>query len=160
MIKRSFVVGLLAALLAPLAQAQVNPEFADINDAIEMIRDVVQLERKSVVADELALTGTESAPFWAVYDRYMAERSLVNDRLVKLITDYAASYFNMSDEMATSMIDDYFDIEADRIKVRKKYVREFGKVLPPKKLALFVQIENKLDAIVQVDLASEIPLVN
>ena len=58
------------------------------------------------------------------------------------------------------MIDDYLDIEADRIKVRKKYVRELGKVLPPKKLALFVQIENKLDAIVQVDLASEIPLVN
>jgi hypothetical protein len=157
--KHKFSVGLIALCLAPLAQAQVNPEFADINDAIEMIRDMVQLERKSIVTEELALTGAESTPFWAVYDRYVAERDVVNDRLVKLITDYAANYPNMSDEAATTLVDDYFDVETDRLKVRKKYVREFGKVLPPKKLARFIQIENKLDTIVQVDLASEIPLV-
>ena len=159
MMKRRLLVGLSAVLLTPIAEAQVNPEFAHANDAIEMIRDMVQLERKTIVSDELALTGEESGAFWAVYDRYVAERSAVNDRLVKLITDYAASYLNMSDEMASKMIDDYFAIEAERLKVRKKYVREFGKVLPPKKLARFVQIENKLDTIVQVDLASEIPLV-
>ena len=145
--------------MVPLAQAQVNPEFADINDAIEMIRDVVQLERKDIVAEELALTGEESTKFWPVYDAYVAERETVNDRLVKLITDYAANYLNMSDEMATTLIDDYFDVEADRLKVRQKYVRRFGDVLPPKKLARFIQIENKLDTIVQVDIASEIPLV-
>ena len=151
--------GLLLLCTAPFAQAQVNPEFADINDTIEMIRDLVQLERKAIVSEELALTSEESAAFWTVYDQYVAERSAVNDRLVRLITDYAASYLNLSDEMATTLIDDYFDIEADRLKVRRKYVREFGDVLPPKKLARFIQIENKLDAIVQVDMASEIPLV-
>ena len=41
MIKRTFVFGVFAALLAPLAQAQVNPEYGDVNDAIEMIRDMV-----------------------------------------------------------------------------------------------------------------------
>jgi hypothetical protein len=61
--------------------------------------------------------------------------------------------------MASSLIDDYFDVEADRLKVRTKYVRRFGDVLPPKKLVRFIQIENKLDTIVQVDLASEIPLI-
>jgi hypothetical protein len=158
--KHKYSVGLFALLLAPLAQAQVNPEFADINDAIEMIRDMVQLERKDIVTEELGLTGEESTAFWPVYDRYVAERDVVNDQLVKLVTDYAANYLNMSDETATTLVDDYFDVESDRLKVRKKYVREFGKVLPPKKLARFIQIENKLDTIVQVDLASEIPLVN
>ena len=158
--KHKLSAGLFALLLAPFAQAQVNPEFADINDAIEMIRDMVQVERKSLVAEELALTGEESTGFWPVYDAYVAERDVVNDKLVKLVTDYAANYLNMSDEMATSLIDDYFDVEAERLKVRRKYVREFDDVLPPKKLARFIQIENKLDTIVQVDLASEIPLIN
>jgi hypothetical protein len=157
--KHKISVGLLALSLAPLAQAQVNPEFADINDTIEMIRDVVQLERKDVVAAELGLTGEESTAFWPVYDRYVVEREVVNDKLVKLITDYAANHLNMSDEMARTLVDDYFDVEAERLKVRRKYVRELDDVLPPKKLARFVQIENKLDTIVQVDIASEIPLI-
>jgi hypothetical protein len=159
MMKHKRLVGLLALFVAPLAGAQVNPEFADINDAIEMIRDMVQLERKDIVAEELGLTGAESTEFWPVYDAYVAEREVVNDRLVKLITDYAANYLNMSDEQARSLVDDYFDVEAERLKVRRKYVREFDDVLPPKKLARFIQIENKLDTIVQVDMASEIPLV-
>lgn len=158
--RHNLFLGLLSCAVAPLAQAQVNPEFADINDAIEMIRDMVQVERKSIVAEELALTGEESTAFWPVYDAYVAERDVVNDKLVKLVTDYAANYLNMSDEMATALIDDYFDVEAERLKVRRKYVREFDDVLPPKKLARFIQIENKLDTIVQVDLASEIPLIN
>jgi hypothetical protein len=157
--KHDLLVGLSLLLVAPLAHAQVNPEFADINDAIEMIRDVVQLERKDIVTEELALTGEESTEFWPIYDAYVAERDVVNDRLVKLVTDYAANYLNMSDEMARALIDDYFDVEAARLKVRRKYVRELDDVLPPKKLARFVQIENKLDTIVQVDLASEIPLL-
>lgn len=157
--KHKLLVGLLSFVAAPLAEAQVNPEFANINDAIEMIRDVVQLERKDIVAEELALTGEESTAFWPVYDAYVAEREVVNDRLVKLITDYVANYLDMTDEMATALVDDYFDLEAERLKVRRKYVREFDDVLPPKKLARFVQIENKLDTIVQVDIASEIPLL-
>jgi hypothetical protein len=157
--KRRFLVGPLSLLVSPFAEAQVNPEFANINDAIEMIRDTVQLERKDIVAEELALTGEESTAFWPIYDAYVAEREVVNDRLVRLVTDYAANYLNMSDEMAMTLVADYFDVEAERLKVRKKYVREFDDVLPPKKLARFVQIENKLDTIVQVDIASEIPLL-
>jgi hypothetical protein len=157
--KQNILAGILAFLVAPLADAQINPEFADINDALEMIRDMVQIERKSVVAEELGLTGAESTEFWPVYDAYVAEREVINDRVLKIVTDYAANYLNMSDEMATAMVDQYFDVEADRLKLRRKYVRELDDVLPPKKLARFVQIENKLDAIVQVDMASEIPLV-
>jgi hypothetical protein len=157
--KHNVLAGMLAFFVAPVADAQVNPEFADINDALEMIREMVQLERKSVVSEELGLTGAESTEFWPVYDAYVAEREVINDRVLKIVTDYAANYLNMSDEMATTMVDQYFDVEADRLKLRRKYVRELDDVLPPKKLARFVQIENKLDAIVQVDMASEIPLI-
>jgi hypothetical protein len=123
-----------------------------------MIRSVVQLERTAVVAEELEMTGDESTRFWPVYDEYVAEIKRVDDRLVKVITDYAANYDDLPDALARSMVDDYLDLEADRLKVRTKYVRRFDDVLPPNKLARFIQVENKLNVITQLELAREIPL--
>ncbi len=90
---------------------------------------------------------------------YAAEKKRVNDRLVKIITDYAASFEDMSHKLARSLVDDHMDVQRDLLKVRKKYLRKFDKVLPPKKVARFYQIENKLDAITNVLLAEQIPLV-
>jgi hypothetical protein len=145
--------------LASAATGQVNLAAADLNDAIEMVRSMVQLERKAVVAEELQLTGEESTRFWPVYDAYVAELKRVDDGLLKIITDYAANYDNLPEAMARSLVDDYFDLEMDRLRVRTKYVRRFDDVLPPRKLARFIQIENKLNVLVQLDLARGIPLV-
>jgi hypothetical protein len=89
-----------------------------------------------------------------VHCRYQKDR-----RSLQLIIDYAQRYENLSDEMARTMIDDYLDLESDRLAVRQKYVRKFDDVLAPKKLARFIQVENKLNAITQIYLADEIPLV-
>ncbi len=140
-------------------QAQANAEFADLNDTFEMIRSVVALERKAVVADALELTGEESAPFWAIYNNYSADIQAVRGRTVKLITDYAAGYRSMTDELARDMVDEYLDIEGEIVKVRTRYVRRFDDVLPPIKLARFYQIENKLDVIAKLALVEEIPLI-
>ena len=140
-------------------QAQANSEFADLNDTFEMIRSVVALERKAIVADGLELTGEESAAFWAIYDNYSADIQDVNDRTVRLITDYAAGFESMTDELARDMVDEYLDIEGEVLKVRTRYVRRFDDVLPPIKLARFYQIENKLDVIAKLVLVEEIPLI-
>ena len=140
-------------------QAQTNAEFADLNDTFEMIRSVVALERKAVVADALELTGEESAPFWEIYNNYSADIQAVRGRTVTLITDYAAGYQSMTDELARDMVDEYLDIEGEIVKVRTRYVRRFDDVLPPIKLARFYQIENKLDVIAKLVLVEEIPLI-
>ncbi len=147
-------------LLLPIALfAQTNPQMADMNDTIEMMRSLAALERKAVIADSLGLSGEESNEFWQIYDEYAAEKKRVNDRLVKIITDYAASFEDMSHKLARSLVDDHMDVQRDLLKVRKKYLRKFDKVLPPKKVARFYQIENKLDAVTNVLLAEQIPLV-
>jgi len=154
---RTLALGLLALPL--FASAQVNEQLADMNDTIEMMRSVSALERKAVITRGLQLSGEESTEFWPIYDDYAAEKKRVNDRLVKIITDYAANFENLSDELATSLVKDSLDVQGDLLKVRKKYLKKLKKVLPPKTLARFNQIENKLDAVANVTMAQGIPLV-
>ena len=154
---RILALGLLALPL--FAFAQTNEQFADLNDAIEMVRSMAALERRAVIAEQLQLTGEESTKFWPIYDDYAADKKRINDRLIKIITDYGANFENLSDELATSLVDDHMDVQSDLLKVRSKYLRKFNKVLAPKTLARFYQLENKFDAVTNVVMAQGIPLV-
>ena len=151
----------LFALLAsvPLvSQTQVNPEFDDLNETFELIRNVVRFERQVIVTDNLLLTPEENNAFWPIYNDYRADIREVHDRTLRLITDFAANYESMSDETAREMLDEYLDIEDDLLRVRTRYVRRFDNVLPPVELLRFYQVENKLDVIYRLSLADQIPL--
>ncbi|PYR40867.1 MAG: hypothetical protein DMF95_32435, partial [Acidobacteria bacterium] len=112
-----------------------------------------------LVAVNLRLTDEEAARFWPVYDRYQQDLAGVQDRLVKVIDDYTASFRNLSDEKAMKLVEDYLAAEADRAKVRRDHLAEFAKTIPGRKVARFYQIENKMDAVVRYDLAATIPVV-
>jgi len=156
--KTNFLV--LGLLVMPLfAAAQTNEEFSAMNDNIEMVRSMAELERKAVITKGLQLSGEESTKFWPLYDEYTAEKKRINDKMVKIITDYAAHYENLSDELATSLVSDYMKVQDDLLKNRKKYLKKFKRVLEPKTLARFYQIENKLDAVANLNMARGIPLI-
>ena len=141
------------------AAAQVNPAFSEITEATEQARTLVQTERKLVVSNNLGLSAVEGNAFWPLYDRYMSELKSAGNLRVKVITDYAASYDNMSDETARKLVDDSMKHHENVLKIRKNYLGKFRKVLPATKLARFFQIENKLDAITNFALARQIPLM-
>jgi hypothetical protein len=109
----------------------------------------------------MQLNREDSNRFWPVYNDYRAAIGKVNDRRIKLITSYADSYNsgNLSDDKALSLLDEFLSIEKARLKVKKKYVPRFKKVLPPKKVVRFFQVDNKLDAVVKLEMARNIPLV-
>jgi hypothetical protein len=157
---RSILVASLAgaALCAP-AHAQVNPEFVQYTDEIEMVRSMAQLERKSIVEKGMQLSPEESGKFWPLYNEYSAELAKTNDQLVKLITDYAASYETMDDKTATTLRNGYFKLQQDLLNVRKKYAKKMEKALPQVKVTRFFQLEAKMDAIQNLKLARQIPLV-
>ena len=153
----STTLAVFAVLAMPLTTVQAQQP--DINETIEMMRSVVALERKAIISKALQLSGSESTEFWSVYDEYSAEKKRVNDRLVTIVTQYAENYENLSDELARSLVDDHMKVQNDLLKVRKKYLRKFDRVLSPRKVARFYQVENKLDAVARVRLAQQIPLV-
>lgn len=139
--------------------AQVNPALGEITDAVEEARTILQTERKLLVMQNLDLTPTESEAFWKVYDQYAADLKKVGDRRVKVITDYAAAYDTLSDETAEKLIKESMGYQSELVDLRKSYLKKFSKTLPATKVARFYQVENKLDAITNFQLARQIPLV-
>jgi hypothetical protein len=152
-------VSMLAALLVlslalPLAAQQEKPA-----DNMSIVREAMRADKKVVVAENMQLTESEAKVFWPVYEKYQTEMTAVGDRTVKLIEDYAANYQTMTDETAGKLLKEMMAIQGERVKLQAKYVSDFEKVLPMTKIARFYQIENKLRAIVDYDLAAQIPLV-
>jgi hypothetical protein len=147
--------GTLTALLLLCAA----PAFAQTAEEIELARAVAATERKLLVAKNMQFNEKESEDFWPLYNEYQEKVWKVNDRIAKLVTGYAKDFEALSNEDAKQMLDQFQDIEEERLKLRKSYVKKFYKVLPAKKVARFYQIENKLDAIINIQLARAIPLV-
>jgi hypothetical protein len=152
------VCALLGTWLAMPADAQVNEKFADLNDEIELVRSLAQRDRQTIVKDAMVLTETEAQSFWPLYNEYRGAVREVQNQLVKVVTDYAAAYQTLTDEQAKSLVKASMNYQESLLDVRRKYLVKFEKVLPAVKVARFYQIENKLDAIVNLALAADIPL--
>jgi hypothetical protein len=138
---------------APTALAQVSE-----TDMLQQLRADIQADRQLLVTSNLELTDAEGQAFWPLYREYRAEMGKVGDRLQKLIQDYAKVFESVTPEKATSMVDEMMAIHRDELKVKELYLPKFRKVLPEVKVARFLQIENKIDAIVKLELAGAIPL--
>ena len=143
---------LLAVLIA-------SPALAQMRDAVELKRSMIQTERKMIVSANMPLTEEESKAFWPVYNELHETLRRLNDRRTDLIIDLANEFDILSGERAQEMVKEALDIEEERIKIQRKFLGKFNKVLPPKKVARFYQIENKLNARVAYELASRIPLI-
>jgi hypothetical protein len=146
-----FALVALAMAMPLLAQSQA--------DEIELTREMVQTERKAIVAENMQFTEAESKGFWPVYNEYVAEVRKVNDRRARLIVDYARAYENLTETQAEAFLKESINIDKAELKVKESYISKFKEVLTSKRVARFYQIENKLDTIIDFGIASEIPLV-
>ena len=143
----------VGALVSALAFAQST------TDVVEVSRDDIQTGRKEILSNTMEFSEAEGAAFWPVYNAYRTEVRKVDDRLVKLITDYGTAGASLTDEQAKTMVKEFLSVRQAKDKIAAGYIDKFMKVLPPKKVARFYQVENRMDLILQAAAASEIPLV-
>jgi len=151
---RFFAMMTVLALGATALQAQDKPA-----NNMDLVREKIKADKKLVVAEAMALTEAESKAFWPVYDAYQGDISKINQRTVKLIQDYAASYKAMTDPVAGKLLDEAIAIEKDRAALFATYRPKFSAVLPATKVARYYQIENKIRAAINYDLAANIPIM-
>ena len=152
--KMCYVVMLAVLLASAPAVAQVSD-----TDMLQQLRAEIQTDRQALVAANLSLADAEGEAFWPIYRQYRAEMGAVGDRMQQLIMDYAEVWESPTEDQARAMIDELMAIRKEELKVRKSYLKKFRKVLPEVKVAQFVQLENKIDAIINFGLADAIPLV-
>ena len=144
----------LAALIAVPALAQDKPA-----DTMQIVREKLQADKKLLVATNMGLTEKEAQAFWPVYDSFQKDLGLLNGRMLVLIQDFAKTYQAMSDDAAKKLVGEYLAIERDRVKLKQAYLPKLRQALPEKKVARYLQIENKIEAVIRYELADQIPLV-
>ena len=148
-----YLLAALALLAAPV-MAQEKPA-----DNMQLVRDKLKADKKLVVAENMGLSETEAKAFWPVYDAYQADLAKLNERAAAVIKNYAANHKAMTDPVATSMLDEFIAIERDRTGLLQSYRPKFSAVVSPIKVARYYQIENKIRAVINYELASAIPLM-
>ena len=128
--------------------------------SMEIVREAAKSNKKAFIALNVKLTAEEEKGFWPLYDSYQTALEKINERLGNLIVGYAKEYNaqSLSDEKAMQLITDYLAAEEDIIKLRKSYVSKFSAVIPGKKVMVYYQLENKIQAVIRYDLAMQIPL--
>jgi cell division protein FtsI/penicillin-binding protein 2 len=159
--KRKIVTGLFTIALTitfigmvGFALAQNQPA-----DNMEIVKEKIRSDKKLFIATNMQLTESEAKAFWPVYESYQAELGKLRDREIKLIEKFAASYETMSDDAAKSLLEDAMSIDMDHQKLRQSYLAKFRGVLADTKVARYYQLESKIDAVLEYELARRIPLV-
>jgi CII-binding regulator of phage lambda lysogenization HflD len=144
----------VAALLALPAAAQSASD-------MQILAEKIKADKKLLVAANMELTEAEAKAFWPVYEAYQKELQGINKRLLGTIKNYSdvANKGQVSDEAAKKLINEAIAIEDAEVKLKRSYVPKLEKVLPGIKVARYLQIENKIRAVVRHELAAEIPLV-
>ncbi len=148
----------LAVMLSAPAFAQA-PTSANTN--MEILRQKLKADKKLVVAANMTLSDAEAKAFWPLYDAYQAELEQINRRLFGTIKAYADAYRkgNISDDLAKKLVAEWLAAEDAETSLKRSFVPKLEKALPGAKVARYLQVENKIRAIVRYDVAAEIPLV-
>lgn len=154
-------ISLLLSILAALLMMPGLPSWAQDAPAnnMDIVREKIRTDKKLFISQNLALTESQAKGFWPIYDSYQKDLQTLGDRLVALVSNYAKEYRTMSDGAAKKLTDEYLDINGDLQTLRKAYLPQFQKVLPDTKVASYYQLEQKVHALLNCELAGRIPLM-
>ena len=151
-------IGLMAFAVAFPTPAWTQSKPAD---NMQILLDKIKADKKLLVATNMELTESEAKGFWPVYEQYQQTLANFNQRIGKLIKGYASAFRTntLTDAEAKNLIDELVAIGKGEAAMKEFYIPKLNQVLPPKKVARYFQIENKIRAALKYELAGEIPLV-
>jgi hypothetical protein len=144
------------AAKAPADPAQVR---ADIDKAIEALRKDVRAGKADILGKTMQLDATQAATFWPIYKQYQAEAQVLGDERVGIIQDFADHFDSFDDAKAKALLDRQMALEDKKLALQKKYKDLMLAALPAKTVARFFQVDSRLNKLVELSVASEIPLV-
>jgi len=150
----------LLAVPASYAQTTASKDAPTVTDQdIKLLRQDLRSQKKQLIAANLTLTDAEATKFWPVYDQYSAEMTKIGDQKYALIKEYAQGFGSLKDAQAQSLLDRSLALDEAVAQLRIKYVPIINKVLPGTKTATFFQIDRRITTLIDLQLASQIPLV-
>jgi hypothetical protein len=153
------IAAVMLAVIGGIPSAAYAAEELTIDQQVALIRSLSDAQRQATMAANVVLTEAEGATFWPLYRNYRNEVAKINDKMITLLKDYADNFEAMTDAKAKAYTSDYLSVQKARLDLKSQYVGKFDKVLKPVTTARVLQIETKLDSMVDAGLAKTIPLV-
>jgi Spy/CpxP family protein refolding chaperone len=153
------VMALALAITAGLAAPGMAQTTGTTN--MDILLQKIKADKKLVVAQNLQLTDAEGTAFWPVYDAYQRDLEQINKRMSTMILAYAAAYNKgpVANDVAKKLLDEALAIDDAEAKLKSSSVPKILAVLPATKAARYIQVENKIRAVLRYELAAGIPLV-
>ena len=154
------IVAVLASLACALTVSTASAQQDKPANNMQILAEKIKADKKLVVAENMGLTESEAKAFWPIYDAYQKDLAQLNSQLSKLIETYAGFYNSktLTDTRAKELTDGAISIETAELELKKSYLPKLYAVLPAVKVARYIQIENKIRAIVKFQIAAEVPL--
>lgn len=138
----------------PVAAKDLN-----LHAYVELLRSDIRAQKVAILTELMEFTESEDKAFWPVYREYEVELGKINDDRVDLIDEYARNYSQVSDALADRLAMKALDIESRRTALLAKYYGRFKSVLSPRTAARFLQIEHQLLLLIDLQIASSLPVV-
>jgi Spy/CpxP family protein refolding chaperone len=151
----------VTALLFAVAVIGSSSSGAQDTGATEMnaLRAGVKTDKKALVASTLNLTDAEAKKFWPIYDAYQRDLDLATRRCNVVVVDVVGTGKPISDLYAKNLANELLAADEAEIKSRRTMQNKVMRALPDKKAARYVQLESKIRAYQDYDIAVAIPLV-
>jgi hypothetical protein len=150
------IVG-VSCLMATFASAQGTDQ--NTQAYADLLRKDLRSQKQSIVDQAMGLEAGQKAVFWAIYDKYQKELNGIWDQRLANVKKYADNYSKMTDTVADELAVKALDIEGQRNALKKKYYAEFKAKMGPRVAGRFLQTETALGNLIDLQLASEVPLI-
>jgi hypothetical protein len=156
---KHIILTLLLAVVASAGTGQAQTTNRDVQ--LANARELIRIGREEAIQEEMRFTAEQEEAFWPLYEEYRAALDQVQDRQIAMVVDYMGNYYDykLTDADAERIIEDYFRIQNDILKIRERYVRKFRKILSAASVMRLYQLENKIEAEVNLALAQTVPLM-
>jgi hypothetical protein len=157
---KKILIALSAVAILGGAQAALAQTSGEINmsDQEQLLIAQIQGDKRAIVLSTLQLTDAEVQAFTPIFDQYQAEMKKLATRYSDVLSKFASNYDSMTDDAAEDILKESFKVREDRDDLLKDYAKRMGKKLPATKVLRWVQIENKMGALLDWQMAQIIPL--
>jgi hypothetical protein len=145
---------------SPAATASAAEDTRDTNlrAYTELLRSDLRSQHVAIITEVMGFNEAEDAKFWPVYRQYEADLAKINDDRMSLIKEYAENYEKLTDEVADKLARRALDLEARRGQLKATYYDKFKTALSPKTAARFIQVENQILLLLDLQIAASLPL--